>query len=133
MHDIGKLILAVNLRQSYQEALDVSARKEMPLWQAEHQIFGTTHAEIGAHLLGLWGLPNSVVEAVAFHHRPNEAKHAEFTPLTAVHIADALQQTHSQSTQNENVRDIDTRYLELIGVSEQLSSWRNLALKVPKA
>ena len=39
---------------------------------AEREIFGVTHAEVGAYLLGLWGIPFPIVEAVAFHHRPNE-------------------------------------------------------------
>lgn len=37
---------------------------------AERAIFSTTHAEVGAYLLGLWGLPYPIVQAVALHHRP---------------------------------------------------------------
>jgi putative nucleotidyltransferase with HDIG domain len=129
MHDIGKLILSVNLRQSYQEALDLSVRESLPLWMAEHQIFGTTHAEIGAHLLGLWGLPNSVVEAVAFHHRPSESKQTDFAPLTAVHVSNALHQA-GRTTSPENSRwDVDNEYLSAIGASDKMATWASIANK----
>jgi HD-like signal output (HDOD) protein len=41
-----------------------------PLQDIEEQEFGVTHAEVGGYLLGIWGLPYALVEAVANHHRP---------------------------------------------------------------
>ncbi len=38
---------------------------------AEYAVMKTSHAELGAYLLGLWGLPDSIVEIVAFHHEPS--------------------------------------------------------------
>jgi HD-like signal output (HDOD) protein len=56
-------------------------------------LLGTTHAEVGAYLLGLWGLPDAIVEALAFHHCPSACPDQRFSPLTAVHIANALVHT----------------------------------------
>lgn len=119
MHDIGKLILAVNMSERYQTAINLSVKAAVPLWQAELEVFGTTHAEIGAHLLGLWGLPNSVVEAVAFHHRPSHAKNLMFCPLTAVHVANELVQSGHPSNAG-----FDDAYLESVGVASELVGWR---------
>ena len=51
---------------------------------------GFSHAEIGAYLLGLWGLPYTVVEAVALHHGPNRVPHQNFDAISAVYAANLL-------------------------------------------
>jgi HD-like signal output (HDOD) protein len=56
LSDIGLLLLA-------DKAPELLRRDEADL--------GFTHGGLGAYLLGLWGLPGRVVEAVAFHHDPS--------------------------------------------------------------
>jgi putative nucleotidyltransferase with HDIG domain len=90
LHDIGKLMLACRHADKHEAAVELAKMKAMPLWLAEHQVFSTTHAEVGAYLLGLWGLPDSIVEATAYHHRPMESKNSAFSALTALHAADCL-------------------------------------------
>ncbi len=126
VHDVGKLILAANLRESFETALETSRHEAIPLWQAELKVFGTTHAEIGAHLLGLWNLPNPIVEAVAFHHQPSEASHKDFSPLTAVHIANVL---HHAQYDDVITSDYDESYLESVGVSRNLKAWESFVEK----
>jgi putative nucleotidyltransferase with HDIG domain len=87
LHDIGKLVLADNLPVQYYSALSTSSRKEIELYVAENDIFGTTHSQIGAYLLGLWGLPQPIIEAVAFHHSPLDCPIKIFNGLTATHAA----------------------------------------------
>jgi HD-like signal output (HDOD) protein len=53
-------------------------------------LIGASHAEVGAYLLGLWGLPHSVVEAVAFQHAPAQVAHSQFDVLTALVLAESL-------------------------------------------
>ena len=53
-------------------------------------MLGCTHAEVGGYLLGIWGLTNSVVEAVLWHHRPWDSPVAQPSPLAAVHIANCV-------------------------------------------
>jgi putative nucleotidyltransferase with HDIG domain len=126
MHDIGKLILAVNKSEEYAESLLIAKSKHLPLWEAEMQVFQTTHAEIGAHLLGLWGLPNPIVEAVAFHHRPSDACSGGFTPLTAVHIADVLQQPHFPGDESTADPEFDRPYVDSLCGTEKLELWSKL-------
>jgi putative nucleotidyltransferase with HDIG domain len=90
LHDIGKLMLACRLADKHEAAVDLARMKAMPLWLAEQQVFSTTHAEVGAYLLGLWGLPDAIVEATAYHHRPMDSKNNNFNALTALHVADCL-------------------------------------------
>ncbi|MEM9365608.1 MAG: response regulator [Planctomycetota bacterium] len=93
MHDVGKTVLAINLPDVYQAILQDTQSESIPFWEAESQQLGTTHAEIGAHLLTLWGMPHGIVEAVAYHHSPSSAPHPQTRKLDAlamVHMADGL-------------------------------------------
>jgi HD-like signal output (HDOD) protein len=71
--DIGELVLAATLPQELTRAWDLAAADVTKTRPAvEREVFGVSHAEIGACLLGLWGLPFRVVEAVALHHAPEQ-------------------------------------------------------------
>ena len=56
----------------------------------EPEFFGAAHPEVGACLLGLWGLPLELIEAVAYHHTPSRVQHAHTRVLAAVHVADTV-------------------------------------------
>lgn len=129
LHDVGKLILAASLPNAYQKVLAASKAQRIPLWQVEEQAFGTTHAEVGAYLLGLWGLPTSIVEAVAWHHRPAECPAHTFCPLTTVHVANALWH-QSAHTEEESVQVLDTVLIESIGLTQRLPVWQSLYKQV---
>jgi putative nucleotidyltransferase with HDIG domain len=74
LHDIGKLLLTRILRDEYNEVIEQSREEKQVFWQKEQETLHATHAELGAYLLGLWRLPNVVVEAVARHHVPGGVK-----------------------------------------------------------
>jgi FixJ family two-component response regulator len=69
LHDLGKLILAQNFPDDYAEVLTQSCRQPRPLWEIETERFGASHAELGAYLMGLWGIGDEVVAAIAHHHQ----------------------------------------------------------------
>lgn len=71
LHDIGKLILLKMLRK-YNEVMELVESTGCSFAEAEYTVMGASHSELGAYLLGLWGLPGNVVEAVAFHHNPSK-------------------------------------------------------------
>lgn len=125
LHDIGKLILAVNKPEAFAEAAKFVSDEQVPLWMAEQRVFGTTHAEVGAHLLGLWGLPDPIVEAVAFHHRPSDACVAGFTPLAAVHVANTLQHPNRCDALDGEGTDCDAGFIESLGASSRLPVWNS--------
>jgi len=87
LHDIGKLILASAFSAQYKSILGVAAERKIGIWAAEREVLGCSHAEIGGYLLGIWGLPHSIVEAVAWHHRPSDGPVTGFSPVLAVHAA----------------------------------------------
>ena len=70
LHDLGRLALAENRPRELALALGLARKESIPVWLAERRLWGASHAEVGACLLGCWGLPASIVEAVALHHAP---------------------------------------------------------------
>ena len=69
LHDIGKIIL-LQAPDQYTKVDDFINNAGSYTTDAEYAVLKTSHAELGAYLLGLWGLPDSIVETVAFHHNP---------------------------------------------------------------
>lgn len=70
--DIGTIVLASVRPEEMRQAIDLAEAKLIPLFQAEQEIFGFTHAAVSAALLGMWGMPYTVLDAVAHHHdRPD--------------------------------------------------------------
>lgn len=127
LHGVGILLLAGNIPDRYDAVLMEASAKGCAVWESEQSAFGATHAEIGAFLLGLWGLSDPIVEAVAYHHRPGDCPGESFTPLTAVHVAKALQHTHFESA-TEDVRSrLDMAYLEKLKLTGRLPCWQELA------
>lgn len=123
LHDIGKLILAVNFGEAYQSAVQTPSADEGCLWEREQAVFGASHAEIGAYLMGLWGLEPALLAAIAFHHNPTRSQVREFGPVAAVHLADVFDQQDAPGGVNEVAR-IDVDHLKLLGVHCQIEEWR---------
>ena len=126
LHDVGQLVFVAHHADQYDRVLCAVAAGERTLTEAEQDTFGTTHAEVGSYLLWLWGLPDPVVEAVAFHHNPSRCPDGQFGALTAVHVADVLAETQSGGTPVA-CNQLDSEYLDRIGVVEELPAWSELA------
>ncbi len=131
LHDVGKLVLAVNVPDRYIRAVCPREAPDTALWEREEKIFGSTHAEVGAYLMGLWGLPNSIVEAIAFHHFPSRCPAAAVGVLTAVHAANILEQADRPDRDGAAIPSgIDEVYLARLGLNEAFPKWREIALRV---
>ncbi len=86
LHDVGKMVLTSVVPEAAAEAVSIARSRHLPVWQAEELVLGFHHGSVGAALLSSWGLPDSVVDAVAFHHQHEQTSN----PLaTVVYLADA--------------------------------------------
>jgi putative nucleotidyltransferase with HDIG domain len=122
MHDVGKLILATERAEEYASVKRLAAYGDSPLWQGEQAWFGTSHADIGAYLLSLWGLPNSIVEAVAFHHQPSRVENSTPVVLTAVHLANAIANETASAGKLPAQTFLDLEYMAVAGVDADACS-----------
>jgi len=132
LHDVGKLILAANLPQDYDAALTQANEQEISLSEAERQVFGASHAEVGAYLLGLWGLPTPIIEAVAFHHKPVESYGQKFGPLTAIHVANAFVNGDGLIQEQAEPTYLDFTYLTTLNLTDKLPTWQKFCHEVIK-
>jgi putative nucleotidyltransferase with HDIG domain len=126
LHDVGKLMLISNRTEDYRAALALVHHRGLTISQAETKVFGATHAEVGAYLLGLWGLPVPIVEAVALHHHPSTSFSRAFCPMTAVHVANFLEHERSGDLCGEGKPLLDLDYLGDIGVKDRVDQWRRV-------
>jgi HD-like signal output (HDOD) protein len=127
LHDVGKLMLANNLPEQFQRAINLANDRNILFPEAEQEIFGATHAGVGAYLLGLWGMPSTIVEAVAFHHSPSRSETRILEPLTAVHVANALDHEISGAESGGERPALDMDYLTASGVQDRIETWHALA------
>src|SRR5215471_5368010 len=131
LHDVGRLMLAKQDPARLNRVVEQAKKTATPLHVAEREAFGATHAELGAYLLGLWGLPYSIVEAAAHHHEPLGVRHSTFEVLDAVYIADLLVQEMSGDEGACSPHgELDIAYLESLGVAGNLPGWRNAAARI---
>jgi len=93
LHDIGYWVLTQECPGELDQAIELAITEALPLHVAEARVLGASHAEVGAYLLGLWGLPYAVVEAVAHHHAPHRPSATQFDVLAALAVAIALSGT----------------------------------------
>jgi HD-like signal output (HDOD) protein len=124
MHDVGKLILASNFEPEYRQVLSLCREQNRTAWVAEKEVFGTSHAEVGAYLLGLWGLSDAIMLAVYRHHDPRPAAANAFSPLTAVHVANCLQHEFVVINQDYATNQLHSAFLEEAGLLPRLDAWR---------
>jgi HD-like signal output (HDOD) protein/ActR/RegA family two-component response regulator len=127
LQDVGQLIFAARAPQRFGIALSTSARSRTPLFEAEIELFGATHAEVGSYLLGLWGLPQRIVQAVAQHLEPLGTV---FDASVALYVANLLSVNPDVPALEEvpqRAIAIDLSFLRKVGVAHQLDDWRKIA------
>ncbi|MEH6472487.1 MAG: response regulator [Halopseudomonas sp.] len=127
LHSFGMLVLAANGFEKYNKAVDYCHRKNRTLAEVEKVLFGVTHPEAGAYILGLWKIPPVIVEAVLMHQNPSVLPSANWSPLSAVHVADALLHEFENSSAPYPGVAVDQAYLEKLGLTSRLGVWRLLA------
>lgn len=124
LHDIGKLVLLYKMPYRFVRLLARARAEQRPLHQIEEELWGITHAEVGAYLLGLWGLPVRVTEAIAYHHGPAAVPHRRFDAVAGVYAANLLAHQNDGGAES---RGWDMDLLGDLGVTGQLPAWREMA------
>lgn len=122
--DIGQLVFALQRPLEFASVSKRVAFTGEPLSVVELEVLGAGHAEVGACLLANWGIPFSIVECVAYHHRPSMVAGNRLELLTAVHVADALA---GIVLNREPEEALDRAFLARVGVAGDLPEWRAYA------
>jgi putative nucleotidyltransferase with HDIG domain len=122
LHDVGKLILAQNFPDSYAGIVRRALMRERPLTELETECFGASHAELGAYLMGLWGLDEDVIDSIACHHclpRTNP-----IPPVTTVvYAANALDHLLSTGPADAPAASLDAAVLAHLNIADRFAEW----------
>lgn len=130
LHDVGQLVLAAAIPEKYGEALRLARDTNVPLREAENSTIGCGHSEVGAYLMGLWGLPDGVIEAIAYHDEPGRCPMTQMTPLIAVHAANALvHRCIDGGAAHEAELCMDA--IAAIGCDQRVDAWTRLVQQSP--
>jgi putative nucleotidyltransferase with HDIG domain len=120
LHDIGELVIFNRMTEQAREALErvLDSQDELPIFEAEHEVMGFDHADVGGELARQWKLPSLLEECIAYHHAIGKAqKHPRETAL--VHIANVIaQMAEIDSLDPADVAPIDPSAWEITGLDE---------------
>lgn len=125
LHDVGKLILADKATEEYAKIEPYAREKGLAFHAAEQELLGVTHADVGAHLMGLWGLPEVILETIAYHHQPSQSAAKTFGALTVVHVANVLEH-REHATEGGLKHEVDTAYLAAVNMADRLDKWAEI-------
>lgn len=118
LHDCGKLVVALNWPQAF-----VQIESAGTSLHAERAGYGLDHCKAGAYLLGVWGLPDEIVEAVAYHHQPGEGCSRDtFGPTAALHVALAMLGRNRGTT----TCPLDEEYIASFGKADRIDLWAEI-------
>ncbi|MDF7801747.1 response regulator [Pontiellaceae bacterium B1224] len=127
VHDLGKLILIASDNEDWRTLYSHRHDSDIPFYQREKDLLGVNHAEVGAYLLGIWGLSNKIVEAVAYHTDPSSAPQSNhFTSLTALYLANVFDIERRGGGDYGKVK-LDEEYLSSCGVADRIEELRQIS------
>jgi HD-like signal output (HDOD) protein/ActR/RegA family two-component response regulator len=133
LHDIGKLVLVSNLPDLYRKVIDLAREQTLTLAAAEYAVFGASQGAVGSYLLGLWGFPIPIIEAVSFHRCLDKYPAATFSPALAVHVANVLYYRNCQDETAGRSQDVYMPMIERLGLREKIEEWERICTEIMQA
>ena len=89
LHDIGKVVLNSFVEEQYLEIVKMVESDSCSLLQAEREVLGTDHAQVGGEIASKWGLPSEIAGPVSIHHEPQKAQNGDVL-TQVVYLADNI-------------------------------------------
>lgn len=71
LHDIGKMVMGEFVHEAWQKIQELTERQKYSFLEAEQEVLGVNHAELGGEIALIWKFPDEILKAIAFHHRPD--------------------------------------------------------------
>lgn len=89
LHDLGIPIIYKFFNKEFKEIVNLVNKNKLSYLEAEEEVLGITHQEIGRYLVDKWNLPVSIADVISYHHKPSLAENnRELAAL--VHLADNM-------------------------------------------
>jgi HD-like signal output (HDOD) protein/ActR/RegA family two-component response regulator len=130
LHDIGKLVLAMGMPEAYARVLAQTGKRPGDCAPVEVLELQASHTDVGAYLVGLWGLPVTIAEAIAYHEDPSQAPSGKFGLPGIVHVADRIVQRPDITDAASPDLGLNLAYLEAQGRGDKWNHWREACVAV---
>lgn len=116
LHDVGRLVFATRPAPP--------TPTEQQSWSSETVMnMKTHHARVGGYLLGLWGFPEAVMEAIVWHHTPSKCGDMAFGLCGLLHVGDYLSHVSEPHALDSVAPELEPGYLEDRGLADRLPEW----------
>jgi HD-like signal output (HDOD) protein/CheY-like chemotaxis protein len=128
LHETGRFILVDNFPKQFQGACQAARQTASPLAPRMRETFLTSPAQITAYVLELWGMPTSVIDAIAAQDHLDGVQDGKFTLGSALYVADgiAARKTPPDAFAPE---EWNTQYLKAVGCAENIEAWEKLSME----
>lgn len=121
LHDMGKLAAASFFPTQFSQAIALAKHRKIPLSDAEVEVYGTQHAELGGFLAEWWALPPFIVNAILWHHRPQSTP-TDKNVIAAAYVANLLSYRFNYGSNGDtHIRNIPDEYREKFYLTEEES------------
>ncbi len=90
IHDVGKTVLALFVQHAFKEIMSTVETKGIPFQEAERDVMGFDHQEVGEKILAKWNFPEVLRSIVRYHHEPERAPAQYMKMVSIVHIANVI-------------------------------------------
>jgi HD-like signal output (HDOD) protein len=120
IHDLGKILLCEHARENFMAILEYLDNNMVYFFEAEEDLFGITHGDIGALLALQWKLAPSLVASTRFHHHPERARDNREI-VYCVHLADLIcKKNQIGSSGDRLLPEIPEDVLDVLGLKEKI-------------
>lgn len=119
LHDIGRLALATHFPEQFAATLALQRRDKLPPLQAERQVMGTDHAQVGALVAAHWNYPADIAQAIAQHHEPVPRKTPGITVIEVVYVADAIAHAVASAGPDDKLPPLAPPCWERLGLASE--------------
>lgn len=123
---VGTLVFQTSLPEKFSEVEKLIERENLTVIEAERKVFGATHPEVGAYLLGLWGFSDLIADAVAHHHEPKEGGGDKVTVSVCVHAAQHLMKVTGFGDGRALERGVEYLKTTLPDHGDRLEDWARI-------
>jgi len=132
LHDAGKIVLLGSSPELFREILEACDKKNIPPWAVEKERLSCTHADVGAYIFSIWGLPQDQVRCIGAHHEPEscigDSTTNDLLKAAILHVANALDHELTVINPQYDHGRLNEKALELLGFANRLPEWRAEAI-----
>ncbi len=120
IHDVGKTVLALFVQHAFKEIMSTVETKGIPFQEAERDVMGFDHQEVGEKILAKWNFPEVLRNIVRYHHEPERAPAQYMKMVSIVHIANTICLMAGIGIGSDGLfHEISTKAIQAVGLTDK--------------